>query len=76
MVGVADTLFRTSASDGTFLFDELPAGRWTVIVESVVAPLFRIERPQISVTTRPGEESLVDVRILPKQKAVKIIAGS
>ena len=76
LVGVSDTLFRTSASDGTFLFDELPAGRWTVLVESAVAPLFRIERPQISVTTRPGQESLVVIRILPRQKPVKIIAGT
>jgi hypothetical protein len=76
LVGASDTLSRTSALDGTFLFDELPAGQWTVLVESVVAPLFRIEHLRVSVTTRPGQESLVEIRILPKQKAVKIIAGS
>jgi hypothetical protein len=76
LVGASDTLSRTSSSDGTFLFDELPAGPWTVQVESVVGPLFRIEHPRVSVTTRPGQESLVDIRILPKQKAVRIIAGS
>jgi hypothetical protein len=76
LVGASDTLSRTSSSDGTFLFDELPPGPWTVQVESVVGPLFRIEHSRVSVTTRPGQESLVDIRILPKQKAVKIIAGS
>jgi hypothetical protein len=76
LVGASDTLSRTSSSDGTFLFDELPAGPWTVQVESIVSPLFRIEHPRVSVTTRPGQESLVDIRILPKQKAVKIIAGT
>jgi hypothetical protein len=76
LVGASDTLSRTSTSDGTFLFDELSAGRWTVLVENVGAPLFRVEHLRVSVTTRPGEESLVEIRILPKQKAVKIIAGS
>jgi hypothetical protein len=76
LVGASDTLSRTSTPDGTFLFDELPAGRWTVLVENVGGPLFRVEHPRVSVTTRPGEESLVEIRILPKQKAVKIIAGS
>jgi hypothetical protein len=46
------------------------------MVESAVAPLFRIERLPVSVTTRPGDEALVEIRILPKQKAVKIIAES
>jgi len=71
----ADTLYRTTDSEGKFVFNEIPAGQWTVVVENPLASSLLVEHPRVVLTPRPGEEAVVEYRIVPKKKKVKFIIG-
>ncbi|PYP49222.1 MAG: hypothetical protein DMD39_12450 [Gemmatimonadetes bacterium] len=75
MYAGSDTLYRTSDSQGKFAFNEIPAGRWTVVFESLLASSLVVEHPRLVLTTGPGEEAVVEYRIVPKKKKVKFIVG-
>ena len=75
LYAASDTLYRTSDSEGKFAFNEIPAGRWTVVVESLLASSLVVEHPRVVLTTGPAEEAVVEYRIVPKKKKVKIIVG-
>ncbi|HMI55901.1 MAG TPA: carboxypeptidase-like regulatory domain-containing protein, partial [Gemmatimonadaceae bacterium] len=76
LVSASDTLHTVTDLNGRFSFDHVSSGQWMTIVESVVPAPFRIEQPQVSVTTKPGEDTSVDFRVIPKQKPVTIMGGS
>ncbi len=75
LIGSRDTLYRTTAVDGKFLFGEVPGGNWTMLVTDDAPVAFRYERQSVQVTTSPGKEADVEFRLVPRHKQVQIVAS-
>ncbi len=75
LVGSRDTLYRTTAADGKFLFGEVPGGNWTMFVTDDAPAAFRYERQRVQVTTSPGKEADVEFRLVPRHKSVRVVAS-
>lgn len=59
---------------GEAAFDRLPGGQWNIRFAATELPAHHaIERPERTVTLRGGQPQVVDVRILPQQRTLRLL---
>jgi hypothetical protein len=75
LVGGRDTLYRTTDASGRYLFTDVPSGAWTIIVQGDLPPQTQWERERVSTELKPGGTLVVDFRLVPRQRKVKIVGG-
>jgi hypothetical protein len=67
---------RMTDAQGAFLFSDLPPGDWTVTIMGDGLPAHHaLERETTPVTLAPGAEAEVTLRAVPRQRAMRIVAG-
>jgi hypothetical protein len=63
-----------TASDGSFRMEELRPGRWTMVVPLKHLPEYhRVDNGEIRFHLTPGGEETVAVRVVPRERPVRII---
>lgn len=66
---------KTSDDDGTFLFDDLRPGAWTISIdESDLPPRHRVETKEIEVQIKPGETKKIDFSVKPRMKKIQFLS--
>ncbi|MBP6671642.1 MAG: hypothetical protein KA247_00760 [Bacteroidetes bacterium] len=69
-----EILRRVSDNRGRFDFEDLRAGTWTLSVTGGAVPEYhRVEPDSLVVHLRPGEHSMVSLRIVPEKRSLKIL---
>jgi hypothetical protein len=72
----ADVRRRMTDAHGAFLLGDLQPGDWTVAVVGDGLPAnHALERETATVTLAPGGEAQVTLRAVPRQRALRIVAG-
>jgi len=67
---------RMTDAHGAFLLGDLQPGEWTVSVPGEDLPAHHaLERETMTVTLAPGGEAEVTLRAVPRQRALRIVAG-
>lgn len=75
LAGVYDTLYRTTDASGAYVFTDVPSGSWTVIVMAEMPEQTQWEQERIPIVLRAGEKPVVDFRLVPKRRRVKMVSG-
>ncbi|MFH1941632.1 MAG: tetratricopeptide repeat protein [bacterium] len=67
-------LRRVSGEDGSFLFEELHPGRWTVKIYAYHLPENHfLERDMLAVDLQPGEKRDLSMKVLPKKRNIRMV---
>ncbi|HET7228508.1 MAG TPA: carboxypeptidase-like regulatory domain-containing protein [Longimicrobium sp.] len=67
---------RMTDARGAFLFSDLPPGDWTITVVGDGLPAHHaLERETTVVTLKPGDGTELTLRAVPRQRALRIVAG-
>jgi hypothetical protein len=75
LAGARDTLYRTTDASGVYVFTDVPSGSWTLIVMGEIPEQTQWEQERIPIVLRAGQKPVVDFRLVPKRRRVKIISG-
>ena len=75
LAGARDTLYRTTDASGTYVFTDVPSGSWTLIVMGEIPEQTQWEQDRIPIVLRAGQKPVVDFRLMPKRRRVKIVSG-
>jgi hypothetical protein len=75
LAGARDTLYRTTDVSGTYVFTDVPSGSWTLIVMGEIPEQTQWEQEMIPIVLRAGQQPVVDFRLIPKRRRVKIVSG-
>ena len=75
LVGVRDTLFTTTDATGTYRFAEVASGSYVLKVTSAPNAGARWEPAEIDVSVQPAVTRQVAFRLVPRRRAVHMIAG-
>jgi hypothetical protein len=69
-----ETLRQVTDQNGWFSFEDLRPGRWILKVHADNLPdRYYLERRELQVELKPGEEKDIEVRVLPRSRAIQII---
>jgi hypothetical protein len=75
LIGGRDTLYRTTDAQGQYLFTDVPSGAWTIVVRGDLAPQTQWEHDRVSTELQAGGTLVVDFRLVPRRRKVKIVGG-
>jgi nucleoid-associated protein YgaU len=76
MRGAGERRRRATDAAGRFEFADLRPGRWTVVVaDADLPPNTRLEQDSAEVELAPGAERELSLRVLPRKREVRIVAG-
>jgi hypothetical protein len=67
-----ETYRRVTDNDGSFYFDGLRSGRWSLTVYEYNLPeMHRLEKPVSEIELKPGDERIVLVKVLPIRRQIQ-----
>jgi hypothetical protein len=75
LIGARDTLYRVTDASGRYLFTDVPSGTWTILVQGELSPQAQWERDRVSTELQAGGALVVDFRLVPRRRKVKIVGG-
>jgi hypothetical protein len=75
LIGGRDTLYRTTDARGQYLFTDVPSGAWTIVVQGDLPPQAQWERERVSTELKAGGALVVDFRLVPRRRKVRIVSG-
>ena len=75
LIGGRDTLYRTTDAAGRYEFTDVPSGAWTLVVQGDLPPQMQWERERVPATLNAGGTLVVDFRLVPKRRKVRIVSG-
>jgi hypothetical protein len=75
LIGGRDTLYRTTDVTGQYVFTDVPSGAWTIVVQGDLPPQTQWERERVSTELKAGGTLVVDFRLVPKRRKVRIVSG-
>ena len=71
--GERDTLYRTTAENGTATFTDVPPGHWVIAVRGDAPAFHRFDPDRAELTLAPGETQRHDFRLVPRRREVQMI---
>ena len=75
LIGVRDTLFATTDATGGYRFAEVAGGSYVLKVMSEPHVGTRWEPAEIEVSIKPAVTRQIAFRLVPRRRAVQMIAG-
>ena len=75
LIGGRDTLYRVTDASGRYLFTDVPSGTWTIMVQGELSPQTQWEHERVSTELKAGGALVVDFRLVPRRRKVKIVGG-
>lgn len=73
LAGARDTLYRTTAENGTATFTDVPPGHWVIAIRGDAPAFHRFEPDRAELTLKPGEIQRHDFRLVPRRREVQMI---
>jgi hypothetical protein len=73
LIGVRDTLYRTSDENGHVSFTDIAPGKWIVVPDGDVPSFHRFDPERLELDLVAGETRPIVVRLVPKPREVKIM---
>lgn len=73
LAGARDTLYRTTAENGTATFTDVPPGHWVIAIRGDAPAFHRFEPDRAELTLEPGEIQRHDFRLVPRRREVQMI---
>lgn len=75
LIGARDTLYRVTDVNGRYQFTDVPGGTWTIMVQGELSPQTQWEHERVTTELKVGGALVVDFRLVPRRRKVKIIGG-
>jgi len=75
LIGGRDTLYRATDANGRYQFTDVPSGTWTIMVQGELSPQTQWEHERVSTELKAGGSLVVDFRLVPRRRKVKIVGG-
>jgi hypothetical protein len=73
LAGARDTLYRTTAENGTATFTDVPPGHWVIAIRGDAPAFHRFDPDRAELTLKPGEIQRHDFRLVPRRREVQMI---
>lgn len=73
LTGERDTLYRTTAENGTATFTDVPPGEWVIAIRGDAPAFHRFDPDRAELTLEPGETQRHDFRLVPRRREVQMI---
>jgi hypothetical protein len=70
------SLSAQSTRDGTFSFDDLVPGKWTLTINKNSLPRFTyLEKNEIEFELKPGDAQDITIKVLPRKRVIQMMGG-